>query len=199
MSASLYWPHVVVNSALNGTAPADCEVNSLTALAVAECDPLDGVVDGVISDVAACETAFNAYAHVGANATNCTDGSAISRGAAVYVNSTWAGPRAADGRFLWYGQNIGSPILDDNSKSVQALVGGEWIRRFVAKNTSFDLDAMAVQDFEWLFHSGVSEFDSIIGASDGDLREFRRQNGKMITFHGMVSILLLVQSRCVGL
>lgn len=51
----------------------DCEVDALTARALAACDGLDGVEDGLVSDPEACKQTFDAFAHVGA-AVACAGG-----------------------------------------------------------------------------------------------------------------------------
>lgn len=119
----------------------------------------------------------------------------ISREAAVFANATWRGPRASDGRFLWYGLNVGAPITDPVNMAGRTVIGADWLRLFVEKNSSFDPDAVTLRDYEWLFHRGVAKYDSIIGAGDPDLREFRRRNGKMITYYGTVSGWFLAQRR----
>ena len=49
--------------------PTKCELDSLTEAAVASCDALDGVTDGLISDVDKCS--FNPFTMIG-SVRNCT-------------------------------------------------------------------------------------------------------------------------------
>ncbi|KAK6085676.1 hypothetical protein SCUP515_00783 [Seiridium cupressi] len=74
-------------------------------------------------------------------------------------------PKSADGRALWPGYNIGSPLTG----YIHILLLGEWSRLFVEKSSTFDPNTITL----------------IIGDSDSDLREFKRHGGKMLTFHGM--------------
>ncbi|KAK9413881.1 hypothetical protein SUNI508_11577 [Seiridium unicorne] len=90
-------------------------------------------------------------------------------------------PKSADGRALWPGYNIGSPLTG----YIHILLLGEWSRLFVEKNSTFDPNTITLREYEWLFNQGVDEYDRIIGDSDSDLREFKRHGGKMLTFHGM--------------
>ncbi|KAI1850058.1 hypothetical protein JX266_004437 [Neoarthrinium moseri] len=185
--AAIFWPQLVINQLLGGTKPADCEVNRLTALAIETCDGLDGIVDGIVSDIALCEETFNAFDYVGTSFTcaSTNQSTSVSRGAAVFANATWQGPRTADGRFLWHGLNIGAPITDAVNVGNRQAIGAEWLRLFVKKNSTFDVNSMILDEYEWLFHRGVAEYDSIIGTSDANLREFKRRNGKLMTFHGL--------------
>ncbi|KAJ5588575.1 feruloyl esterase [Penicillium hordei] len=85
------------------SAPLACELDFITAQVIAECDPKDGVVDGVISDMDSCN--FDALSSV--NKTfHCSSSNKImpiSKIAALVANAAWSGPRTADGEFLWYG------------------------------------------------------------------------------------------------
>ncbi|KAK6087459.1 tannase and feruloyl esterase [Seiridium cupressi] len=90
-------------------------------------------------------------------------------------------PKSADGRALWPGYNIGSPLTG----YIHILLLGEWSRLFVEKSSTFDPNTITLREYEWLFNQGVDEYDRIIGDSDSDLREFKRHGGKMLTFHGM--------------
>ncbi|KAF4921510.1 putative feruloyl esterase [Colletotrichum viniferum] len=92
--------------------PRDCELNALTTLGIADCDGLDGVKDGLISDPEACRAAFNPFSHVGdsifCSTTNTT--LAITQAAAAVANASWTGPRFSNGKFLYDGYEIGSDL-----------------------------------------------------------------------------------------
>jgi len=58
------WAQVMMSIA--GQYPPKCEVDALTDAAVAACDPLDGVTDGLISDMSKCS--FDPFTLVGETA-----------------------------------------------------------------------------------------------------------------------------------
>lgn len=107
------WAQVMME--ITGQFPRKCEMDAITDAAVAACDPLDGVTDGLISDPAACS--FDPFSMVG-KAVNCTSTGGdvtISNSAADIANLTWTGPRKANGDFLWYGVDYQSRMTGADS------------------------------------------------------------------------------------
>lgn len=195
--AAEVWPELYVQLFLNGTQPLACELDEITSLAVATCDSLDGVTDGVISDPDVCAEHMNVLDFVGTTFNCSTTGEIISlsEGAALFANITWEGPRAPNGSFMWYGPQIGSELTTSASEvSGNALLGAEWLNLFVAKNSSFDIFSASYEEFYWLFRLGIEEFDSIIGTAVADLSEFKRLGGKMLSYHGGVSFISILSS-----
>ncbi|OBT58782.1 hypothetical protein VE04_01151 [Pseudogymnoascus sp. 24MN13] len=120
--------------------------------------------------------------------------------AAEVANATWAGPRGADGRFLWYGPNIGADLsgtlttqalamttCTDNGTCVGAPspLGAQWVALFIEKNPDFNLTNMTHEQFDELLHTGSQQYHSMIDTSDADLSGFKAAGGKMLTFHGL--------------
>lgn len=104
--ATIYWPQLVM--AIAGAYPHPCELDALTAAAVLQCDGKDGVVDGLISNISACD--YNPFDSVG-NTFTCAETGAtmqISQLAATVANATWTGPVTVRGDLIWYGPNIGA-------------------------------------------------------------------------------------------
>ena len=189
-----YWSQLVQNLYLNGVEPDRCELNELTRKAIVTCDELDGLIDGLITDEEACSKVFDPQALVG-ESFFCASGNrtvTISEAAVTFAKAIWQGPRAADGSFMWYGRNKAAPLADLYTDMVVEPICGKWLQYFVEKSSTYDIKSLDLEKFQWLVHRGVGEFDSIIGTADPDLREFRRQGGKMITFHGTVSDLFFV-------
>ncbi|OQE20160.1 hypothetical protein PENFLA_c017G05135 [Penicillium flavigenum] len=110
LTSSVFYPLLVSGWAGASSPPLACELNFLTNEAISECDPKDGVVDGVISDPSKCH--FNALSAV--NKTFYCDSTQkrmrLTRTAALVAYAAWSGPRAANGDFLWHGYNRGANI-----------------------------------------------------------------------------------------
>ncbi|KAK2598475.1 hypothetical protein N8I77_011888 [Diaporthe amygdali] len=204
------WAQVMMD--ITGHFPPKCEVDAITDAAVAACDPLDGVTDGLISDLAACS--FDPFSMV-EEVVNCSSTGeqvTISNASAEIANLTWTGPRKGNGDFLWYGVNYQARLTgsdnpvgttadlgyatttcDSNGICVGAPTGlGEaWLKFFVQKNPEWNYTMItSVDEYARLFHASVQQFDSIIGTSDADLSNFRDVGGKLITYHGLADGLI---------
>lgn len=199
------WAQVMMN--VLDIFPHSCELDAITSAAIAACDPLDGITDGLVSDAAACN--FDPFTVVGQE-INCTNEGTImtiSEGAATVANLTWTGPQSSDGEFLWYGPEsqsrlTGSGIPTGTSSDlgyamtsctngtcvgVPTSLGELWLKYWVERDPEWNYTAIAsVDEYTKLFHASVQQYDSIVGTADADLREFQNVGGKMITYHGLV-------------
>ncbi|MCJ1313599.1 hypothetical protein MMC25_007278 [Agyrium rufum] len=84
-----------------GKVPRNCELNAITAAAIAFRDGNDGVIEGVISDPDNCT--FDPKTMIG-KTVDCPEVEAtirLSRAAATVANEVWTGPKRADGSLLW--------------------------------------------------------------------------------------------------
>ncbi|KAH7406700.1 Tannase/feruloyl esterase [Phaeosphaeria sp. MPI-PUGE-AT-0046c] len=205
---AIAWPQVMMK--LTGHFPPACELNALTAGAIATCDSQDGVTDGLISDPAACS--FDPFSMVGKIVSCDNETTMISNAAATIANLTWTGPRKANGAFLYYGLDyqtllagrgdpatggaLGSAMTSCTSNGTcvgkPAQLGEPWLKFFVKKDPNWDYTKItSIKEYARLFHASFREFDSIYGASDPDLSAFRDAGGKMVTYHGMADGLIV--------
>ena len=201
---AMSWPQVMME--LTGLFPPKCELDAVTAGAVAYCDPQDGVTDGIISDPAACT--FDPFSMVGSMISCDNKTTIISEAAVTIANLSWTGPRSASGEFLYYGLDYQSRLSGTGQQSTSSDLGlamtscspngtckgsptgtGEaWLKFMVKKDPDWDYTKItSVEEYARLFQASAQEFDSIIGTFDTDLSAFRDAGGKMITYHGMVS------------
>jgi hypothetical protein len=170
------WPQVVAQQELGGPI-APCKLDVATRTAVDQCDPLDGVVDGVLEDPRQCD--FDATTLVGQQ-TEC---GVFTEADARVVNATWEGARATDGSPLWYGLAPGAPL--------QALAGPEpfpiveqYYRYWIAQDPNADWRKLGYAGFEQVFHASQELFHDVIGTDDPDLSEFGYAGGKLLMWHG---------------
>ncbi|KAH8771167.1 Tannase/feruloyl esterase [Diaporthe sp. PMI_573] len=176
------WAQVMMG--ITGQFPPKCELDAITDAAVAACDPLDGVTDGLISDPDACS--FDPFSMVG-KAVNCTaagEQATISHASADIANLTWTGPRKANGGSN--GTCVGVPIG----------LGEAWLKFFVQKSSEWDYTMIhSVEEYTRLFQASVQQYDSIIGTSDSDLdlSGYREAGGKLITYHGLADGIIPVR------
>ncbi|WP_433372174.1 tannase/feruloyl esterase family alpha/beta hydrolase [Actinoplanes sp. CA-142083] len=183
------WSQAVFNE--EKVAPTDCELTAFNTAAVAACDTLDGVKDGVIDNPQDCK--WDARRLVGTKVLCAGAELTITRALADAVNKIWAGPTTTSGKKLWYGQNKGSIFTFiaayDNPFQVPEL----WAQYFVTKNPSFDATKLTYKSFEQLFNSAVKQYDGIIADNNPDLSKFAKAGGKLLTWHGQSDQLIPTQ------
>jgi hypothetical protein len=180
------WSQAVFNE--EKVAPTKCELDAFNTAAVAACDTLDGVPDGIIDNPQACT--WDARRLAGTKVACDGRELTISKALADAVDKIWAGPVSPSGKKLWYGQNKGSSF-DFIAKSGQPFnVPAQWAKYFVTKNPSFDATTLTYKSFEQLFASATREFDNVIGDNDPNLSKFARSGGKLLTWHGQSDQLI---------
>ena len=193
---TMLWPQQVMK--MLGQYPHPCEIEAVTAAAISACDPLDGVVDGVIADVDACLAEFDPFSVVGL-AIECAEMATpeISSAAAAVANATWQGMRNAQGVQVYAGLSPGTDLSVGVAKTdcsagsctgVPLPIAAQWAALFVARDADLDVSSLTQAEFDWLAHQGKQRYNSIIGTEDLDLSPFFNAGGKLITFHGLVSL-----------
>ncbi|GLA55566.1 hypothetical protein AnigIFM63604_002355 [Aspergillus niger] len=188
-TSSLYYP--LLMRIWHNVNPLVCELDFLTSEAIKYCDPLDGVVDGLISNMTACD--YNPYTAV--NKTFTCDSLnrtiALSQGAALIAEAAWSGAHTTDGHQLWFGYNPGSDIgstfgaQPETNISSLATTKDEWFNLFVAKNISFNTMGLSHEEYQEFFNLITSEYGSAWNADDANLQAFKKNGGKLLTYHGM--------------
>jgi feruloyl esterase len=152
-----------------------CELEFITSEAVSACDPNDGVVDGLISDVSKCHfdarSAVNSTFYCSATKKRMP----FSKTAALVASAAWSGPRTANGEFLWHGYNRGSDISVIGSIPGQNSTGADlWFRLFVAKDKSFNVQNVTHEEYDQLFRRAVQDYTSLTKALLRTDREVHR-------------------------
>ena len=173
------WPYVVMNEEDNHLAP--CELNAFTTAATASCDGDDGVVDGIVGSSIACD--FDAASLVGETVLCDGEELTISARDAAVVEKIWDGPRAADGKRLWFGLTP-TANLGYVAGPAPFPVASSWVQNLLVKDPSFDVSTITYADYERLFAQSVDEYHRVIGSDDADLSGLRRAGAKLLTWHG---------------
>ncbi|KAL7929766.1 tannase and feruloyl esterase [Trichoderma chlorosporum] len=188
------WPQVVMN--MERSFPSPCELKQFTDAAIAECDKLDGVVDGVINNPDVCH--FDPYKLVGRMVSCDGSNSIITEAAASVVQKVLQGPFDSNGESRWYGLNPGA-ALDSlaNTTVTHGQRGGSpffvndaWIRYWIAKNPNYDLSKIDYSALDRLFAQSYREYDAIIGTDNPDLSGFQKSGGKLLMWHGLSDQLI---------
>lgn len=191
------WVQQVINQI--GSQPTQCEMEAFTQAAIAQCDELDGLKDGVISDPSACD--ISPYDLVGKPLPFTCEGSANQTftfvGAQV-ADAAWTGPVDSNGTLQFHGLEkdtslayAGAPPPGPVDEAAQVPpFSVDWLKYFIAKDPDFDVNNMTNEEYFTALHQSRNEFNSIIGTSDPDLSRFKARNGKMITWHGLADRLI---------
>ncbi|KAJ4288283.1 hypothetical protein N0V88_007475 [Collariella sp. IMI 366227] len=195
------WPQVVMNDV--GYWPSVCEFAAVREDAVAACDELDGVRDGVISNLERCK--YSPARMVGKK-INCGGVKVeITQKVADIVQKIWDGPRTAAGEQLWYGLTVGAPLdslagtqeVNGTRVGLPFSVAADWAKYFVKADPGFDFAGLSSAALRSLFAESVEKFNSVIDSSDGDLSGFQKAGGKLLVWHGEADNLIFPQDSVV--
>ncbi|KAF4977800.1 hypothetical protein FDECE_18308, partial [Fusarium decemcellulare] len=166
-----------------GEVPEPCELVTLTEKAIEACDDLDGVPDGIITDSTKCH--FDPYTVVNSTVYCAESGKdiQISEIAAYAASNLWAGARASNGEFLWYGITHDAPFSGSanttcdyqgtvNCSAVPYSVAADFIELFIYKDPTFSFIDLSHEEYARVFQRARQDFDNALGATDSDLRNF---------------------------
>lgn len=183
------WGSMLMNVA--GDPVPACKLAAATAAAIAACDTIDGVKDGVIEDPKRCS--YDPKALVGTSAGDC---GSFTQTDADLIRKLWDGPRRQDGSFLWYGQPRGADLNALSASRGTPLkpqafpISVDWLRYFLTENPRFDWTTLTPSAFENLWDQSVEEFGIVIGTDSPDLSAFRDRGSKAILWHGWADQLI---------
>jgi feruloyl esterase len=183
------WGPVVMNAADNPVPP--CKLAAATAAAIADCDAIDGVKDGVIEDPKRCS--YDPKALIGTSAGDC---GAFTEGDVRIIRRLWEGPRREDGSFLWYGLPRGADLNALWTSRGTPLrpqpfgISMDWFRYFLAQDPKFDGNTVTPAGFERFWDQSVDQYGTVFGTDNPDLTAFRDRGGKAIVWHGWADQLI---------
>ncbi|KAF2109301.1 Tannase/feruloyl esterase [Lophiotrema nucula] len=189
------WPQVVFRE--ENYYPKPEELGAVVAAAVAACDGLDGVIDGVIDEPSECQ--FEPASAIGTldfNGKNVTITAQVAR----ILQQIWTGP-VVNGQQLWYGSLIGAPLWDlgatveaNGSRfGVPFFVADTWTRFLLQQNASFPTSALDSEDLGELFLKSQTQYDSLFNSANPDLSKLQETGGKLIVWHGKADQLIFTQ------
>ena len=160
------------------------KLDQARASAIAACDALDGVVDGIIDDPRKCH--FSAKANIcgtpGAPTTNC-----LTDQEAEAIDQIWDGPRNSKGDKIWFGLDRGTDFtgpfpgfgLDGSIPFFLGVIQFEWDEH----NVNFNWQTVDEAGYPQIAQDGsrnIADITDTFGPLDG----FKAHGGKMITSVG---------------
>ncbi|MET7992081.1 tannase/feruloyl esterase family alpha/beta hydrolase [Amycolatopsis sp. NPDC005232] len=183
------WPQVVFNE--EKTQPTQCELEAFNTAAVAACDTLDGVKDGVIGNPQACH--WDPRKLIGTKVLCEGKELTISAATAEVVRKIWAGPVSPSGQQLWYESNKGAPFSGHSQAGMPFFVADSWVKYFVKQDPTFDTTKLTYSSFAQLFRESQQKFHDVIGSDDPDLSAFAHAGGKLLSWQGQSDELVPTQ------
>lgn len=193
---STVWPAFYMNS--TGQYPRGCELDYITAMAISVCDELDGVADGLIAEPEQCLKVFNPSKYIDETFICPALGAEVkvSAAAANVAAAIWQGPTTANGKFMWYGFDIGANLSTiasttcSNDGECNASIGQAsialWWRVFIDKDPNSNRASITREQFDDMYR-GLKLAFGTFETNEKDLSAFRNAGGKLINFHGLVS------------
>ncbi|KAI0976270.1 Tannase/feruloyl esterase [Xylaria arbuscula] len=203
LAMNTVWPVFFMDS--NKQYPQSCELDQLTSHAIAKCDGLDGIKDGLIANPEACRASFNAWDYVGTT-FRCADtglSMQISAAASAVAEALWDGPRFSNGDFMWYGHEIGANLsvlagttCYNNGTCVptERPAAAFWYLEFVDRDPTADATTLSHAQFDELYLTLKKTFGASVEAAEARISQFRELGGKMITYHGLADPTITPQS-----
>ncbi|KEF52232.1 uncharacterized protein A1O9_11859 [Exophiala aquamarina CBS 119918] len=188
-----FWPAVAMQ---NEVVPPFCIFEEYHKAINAKCDPLDGVIDGLISDHDLMESCpFDPHALVGqVVACEGVEDVTITREHANVVKQILQGPRTTEGKSLWYGLAPGAAFFalaktaagpDGTFAPVPFAPSVSWIKHFVFQDPAYDTSQMTYSDYDTAFEISVSKLSVLWGNQHLDLTDFKHSGGKLLTWFGL--------------
>lgn len=122
---------------------------------IADCDGLDGLMDGIVSAPALCD--FDPTTLVGKAYTCATDGTTQKFHAktAAIVQKVWDGATTPSGDFLWYGITKGTNFstlaettgTQGSTSGIPFPISDSWYRGFLFKDLSYNSANVSYAEF----------------------------------------------------
>jgi hypothetical protein len=164
------------------------KLTAVTTAAIAACDGLDGIIDGVVQDPRACTYDATAFVCKGtpSDPANC-----LTAAEATAVNAIWTGPqKGANGKQEWFGLNRGASLSGGLDGTTPFSISTQWFQYWVYQNPSFDWHTFTETSFNPALILSETKFHDVLGTDNPDLSAFQANGSKMITYHGLADQLI---------
>jgi len=178
-------------------------VDTIAATSLERCDPLDGLADGLVSNMAACREISGQLLDELAckngetgNPTHCLTPVQIEKTLAVYhegytlpysfVNGVddYAGYNSLEGITMQIGSQPGyiePPPSGPNAHHVNRA--DQFVKYFVTRDPNFNLLTLDIQN-PGIWQDRIVELSGILGATDPDFSSFMVHGGKVLWVQG---------------
>jgi hypothetical protein len=178
------WGQIVMKD-LVGAPIAAAKLNQATASAVAACDAKDGVTDGILDDPRRCT--FSAKQNI-CGASTAPAANCLTEAEAEAIDRIWDGPRNTKGQKVWFGLDRGTslPALNGANPFFLGVTQFHWDEH----DRNFDWKTVTADTYAQIAQDGSRNIADVTDTF-GDLDDFRRHGGKLLTFVGANDQLIM--------
>ena len=164
------------------------KLTAIQTAALAVCDALDGVEDGLIEDPQTCNFDPSSLVCKAEDASDC-----LTEGQVTTLHRIYSGPtNPRTGEQIFPGYPIGTEavpggwlpwIVSANSQvpSIQASFGNSYYGHAVFEQSEWDFSTL---DFDQDVAFSDAKAGPVLNSTNPDLRSFRANGGKLIQYHG---------------
>jgi hypothetical protein len=180
------WGNYVAHQELGQNGLDSPKFQDVNQRALAACDGLDGIVDGMIQETRRC--------HYDATAAICGQPDAspdparcLTPAEAAVVNKIWDGPRRPDGSKMWVGWERGAQGvfgITPATTGAPTLFGEQINRYWVHRDPIFNWRSISEEQFFVEQLNLTKQFSPYIGSDSPYLHRLEGSGGKMIVSYG---------------
>ncbi|MEO7338893.1 MAG: tannase/feruloyl esterase family alpha/beta hydrolase [Caldimonas sp.] len=185
------WPQVAMRLEAGG--PVSSAKQTLaTNAAIASCDAIDGVTDGVIGDPRQCT--YNPVNDAAITKASCgsSDATCLSPGEASAIQKIWGGARNASGKLLWPGLERGA-TLSGLAGTTPFSIAVAQPRYWVYFDPAWDWTTLTYANYEGFFKQTMQMVNPLMASETPDLTAFRNGGGKIVMWQGWADQLIMPQ------
>ena len=161
---------------------ADMWINLIHNEVLRQCDDIDGVVDGIITDPDLCHFDPSTIACSNSSCTAASNSSCLNPTQVDIVNTIFSPYTYPNGTLIFPGANPGSEILASGGlySGLPFTYSQEWFRYVVLSDPTWDPATYNLSDT--ILANELNPFD--VQTYPSDLSAFRDSGSKMISYHG---------------
>jgi hypothetical protein len=197
---------------IGGGANLAAKENLATSKAVAACDSIDGVADGVLTDPRVCS--YSAVADTTITKASCTaaDPTCLTPTEALAIDHMWKGPVSCSNGH----PDASCPVRDDATRNLNgkgnkrlwypnergtdlSALGGatpfiattEQAKYWVYFDPNWDPSVLTYDNYLQFFKDNVDNVGPIMASDNPNLSAFRDHGGKLVMYHGFADQLIV--------
>jgi hypothetical protein len=193
------WPQVAMYRDNAQTVVPGAKLTLATNRAIAVCDALDGIKDGVIDDPRVCnyDPTMDTNAADGGitgTATSCAanDNTCLRPTEASAILKIWNGARDANGNLLWPGLERGTPLAS-LAGTAPFSIATQQPQYWVYFDPTWDWKTLTYANYGQFMQDTIKMVGPMMASDNPDLSAFRKRGGKIIMHHGWADPLIMPQ------